>query len=115
MAKWSGRIGFVTTAEKPVGSGIYKDVIVIKAFSGDVNRVVRKWQTADKINEDVNLNNEISIVATPYLTENFYAIRFISFMNNWWRVNTVTMNYPRLTLEIGGLYNGDTTATSDET
>lgn len=113
MAKWSGRIGFVTTSESPVGSGIYRDVVVIKSFTGDVKQVTRRWQVEDKINDDVTMNNTISVVATPYLMQNFYSIRFISFMNAWWSVNAVVMDYPRLTLEIGGLYHGDTTATSN--
>lgn len=113
MAKWSGRIGFVTNEEIPVGSGIWKDVVVVKRFTGDVLNVSKRWDTTgEKVNDDITISNRISVVATPYLTENFYAIRFISFMNSWWRVNSVTMDYPRLTLEIGGKYNGDTTPTS---
>lgn len=112
MAKWSGKIGFVTTEERPVGSGISKDVVVVKRFTGDVGRVSRRWESADKVNDDLNISNSISVVATPYLMENFYNVRFVSFMNSWWRVNTVVMDYPRLTLEIGGKYNGDTTPTA---
>lgn len=114
MAKWSGRIGFVTTSEDPAGSGIYKQVVTIKNASGDVRQVTKRWQTEDKVNDDVTVNNSISIVASPYVMENFYAIRFVSFMNQWWSVNSVTMDYPRMTLEIGGLYHGDTTATSNK-
>ena len=112
MAKWSGRIGFVSNREDPERSGIWKDVVVVKRFTGDVLSVSKRWDTGDKINDDITISNRISIVATPYLMDNFYYIRFISFMNSWWRVNTVTMNYPRLTLEIGGKYNGDTTPTT---
>lgn len=115
MAKWSGKIGFVTTAETPSGSGIWKEVVVVKNAKGDVKRSIKKWQVEDKVNDNITLNNEISIVGNPYIMQNYYAIRFISFMGAWWSVNTVTLDYPRLTLEIGGLYNGDTTATPVET
>lgn len=112
MAKWSGRIGFVTTEENPEGSGIWTDVVVVKRFTGDVVRVTRRYEPGDKINDDITISNSISVVATPYLMNNFYNARFISFMNSWWSINTVTMDYPRLTLEIGGKYNGDTTPTT---
>lgn len=111
-SRWSGRIGFVYTEETPEGSGKWKQRIEIKPFHGDVNRSIRRWQTAEKVNDDISLNNEISVTMTPYLEKNFYAVRFISFMGTWWKVNTVTMDYPRFTLEIGGVYNGDTNPTA---
>lgn len=112
-SKWSGKIGFVFTEENPEGSGVWKERIVVKPFHGDVNRVVRRWQPGDKVNDDIQLNNEISVTMNSYLKENFYAVRFISFMHSWWKVNTVTMDYPRFTLEIGGVYNGDTNPTTE--
>lgn len=112
MAKWSGKIGFVKSVEKPEGSGVWKNEVTLKPYHGDVRRTIRRFQSGDKVNDDVALNNEISVVINSYLKENFYAVRFISFMGAWWKVNTVTMEYPRMTLEIGGVYNGDTTPTA---
>lgn len=113
MAKWSGRIGFVTTKESPAGSGIHREVVTIKPFTGEVIRSIRRWQPGEKVNDDVSLGNQISVVATPYLFSNFYAIRFVSFMNSWWSVSSTTLDYPRINIEIGGLYNGNTTATPE--
>lgn len=111
-SRWSGRIGFVYTEEIPEGSGLWKQRIEIKPFHGNVNRSIRRWQPAEKVNDDISLNNEISVTMTPYLEKNFYAVRFISFMGTWWKVNTVTMDYPRFTLDIGGVYNGNTNPTA---
>lgn len=112
MAKWSGQIGFVRTVEDPVGSGNWVDKITLKRYKGDVTRVSQRWQSADKVNDDLTINNQLSIVANPYLLKNFDAIKFVKFMNSWWKVSSITMDYPRLTLEIGGVYNGETTPTS---
>ena len=113
MAKWSGEIGFIFTKEEPEGSGIHKTVVEVKHCVGDVVRASKRWQEAsEKVSSDITLSNQVSIVATPYLLKNFYAIRFISFMGSYWSVNSVAMDYPRLTLEIGGVYNGDTTPTT---
>lgn len=113
MAKWAGKVGFIFTHENPEGSGIWKTDVCVKSCTGEVVRVTKRWQdTSDKVNSDITLTNQISIVATPYLLQNFYAIKFVSFMNSYWIVNSVNMDYPRLTLEIGGPYNGDTTPTT---
>lgn len=112
MAKWSGQLGFVKTTEEPAGSGLWKQIVTIRKYKGDVTRSSKRVQTAPQLNNNITVNNEISILADPYICENFYAITFIRFMNAWWSVNSVTMDYPRITLEIGGVYNGDTTPTS---
>lgn len=112
MAKWSGIIGFVKTEEQPQGSGVWKQIVTHRKYKADVTRASKRIQTAQQVNNNITLNNELSILADPYLIENLYCITFIQFANAWWSVNSVTLDYPRITLEIGGVYNGDTTPTS---
>lgn len=112
MAKWRGKVGLVYDGEDPVGSGIYKHVIRLLNCKGDVTRSSRRWENAsNQVNDNITINNEIRILARQTLLENVQMIRFISFMGGWWEVNSVTLDYPTITLEIGGVYNGDTTPT----
>lgn len=103
--KFSGMIGFSETVE--VRQGVFQESIVEKPYKGDVLRKINKWQNADKANDDLTVNNQISIVANEYAAEHFPFIKYVVFMGTPWKVNTVTVEPPRLILEIGGIYNGE--------
>ena len=104
MAKFYGAIGVADTVE--TDPGIWEEQIVEHSYYGDIVRNTRKLQTSsNSVNDNVDVTNEISIVADPYAEQNMYAMRYIVFMGNKWKINSVEVNYPRLILTIGGLYN----------
>ena len=59
------------------------------------------------MNDNVNLANELSIVADPYANEHFFAMRYVELMGAKWKITNVDVQYPRLILTIGGVYNGE--------
>ena len=75
-------------------------------YSGDVIRNTRRLQSADQVNDNVNVSNEISIIADPYANGNFHAMRYVGFMGAKWKITNVEVQYPRLILTIGGVWNG---------
>lgn len=104
MAKFHGAIGFAETVE--TDPGIWEEKIVEHSYSGDVIRNIRNLQTStESVNDNINVSNEISIVADPYANQNMYAMRYIVFQGVKWKISSVNVNYPRLILTIGGLYN----------
>ena len=102
MAKWFGKIGYAETEE--ISPGVWKEQIVEREYYGDLVRNTRRLQTADKINDDIIVSNELSIVSDPYAMNNFHAIRYVEFMGSEWKVSSVEVSYPRLILTLGGLY-----------
>lgn len=108
MAKWFGTIGFAETVEtKP---GVWEEQITERKYYGDVIRNTRRLQSTDQLNNDINIANEISIVADPFATNHIYAMRYVEFMGTRWMVSTVDAGQrPRLILSIGGVYNGKQT------
>ena len=52
------------------------------------------------------ISNDISILSVPYAVNNFHSMRYIEFMGAKWKVSDVEVQYPRLLLTLGGLYNG---------
>lgn len=104
MAKFCGIIGYAETVE--VKPGIWKEQITEKKYYGDLLRNSRRLQTVDKLNDDINVSNEISIVADPYANQNFHLMRYVIFMGTKWKISNVEVQYPRLLLTIGGVYNG---------
>lgn len=105
MAKWYGKIGYADNVE--VEPGVWEDSIVEHSYYGDINRNTRSLQNSGGINDNINLSNEISIVADPYASENFYKMRYVEFAGTKWKITNVEVKYPRLILSIGGVWNGN--------
>lgn len=104
MAKYYGKIGFsIMTEPEP---GIFKETIEERSYYGDVTRVSRRLQSADKVNDDIVLTHDVSIVADPFAYNNFQSIRYITYLESKWKVSNVEVVYPRLVMTLGGLYNG---------
>lgn len=103
MARWYGTIGYAEVTEtKP---GVWTETIVPREYYGDLNRNIRHISSNDKVNEDISVNNELSIVSDPYAMENFHQMRYAEFMGVKWKVSSVEVRYPRLILSLGGVYN----------
>lgn len=104
MAKFFGKIGYATTVEtKP---GVWVEKITERNYYGDIVRNTRRLQSADQLNDNINVANEISIVADPFAYQNFYSMRYVEFMGARWKISNVEVQHPRLILTVGGLYNG---------
>lgn len=104
MAKWYGRIGYAELKE--IEPGVWDEQITEREYFGDSIRNTRLLQNSGNINDNINVGNQISIVADPYAVQNFHAMRYVEYMESKWKVSTVEVQYPRLILTIGGLYNG---------
>lgn len=81
-------------------------MIVERDYVGDILRNTRRLQSGESVNDDLSVNNMISIVADPYANENFFAIRYVQWMGTLWKVTEVEVQSPRLLLRLGGKYNG---------
>ena len=104
MAKFYGVIGYAVTEETE--PGIYEERIVEKEHFGDVIRNTRRLNNVAKVNDDITISNQISIVADPFANNNFHSMRYVSFMGSKWKVTEVEVQYTRLILTLGGVYNG---------
>ena len=104
MAKFFGTIGYAETVE--TAPDVWKEQITEREYFGDFLRNVRRLQPSGQVNDDITIANEISIVADPYARENFHNMRYISYMGARWKVSSVEVQYPRLILTTGGVYNG---------
>ena len=103
MPNWYGKIGYGVTEE--TSPGVWTEEIVERQYYGDIIRNLRRLETSDQVNDNVSVSNEISIVSDPYAFENFHSIRWVEFMGSKWKVTSVEVQYPRLLLSLGGVYN----------
>lgn len=106
MAKFYGSVGYADTVE--TAPGVWEEGITERMYFGDLTRNTRRLQSSDTLNDDINVANEISIVADPFANQNFHKMRYVSFMGSKWKIANVEVQYPRLILTIGGVYNGQT-------
>lgn len=107
MAKFSGTIGYIRTVEAERGVWVPEETT--HPCSGEWVRNTVKFQTSDNVNDNVNVANEVSIVANLYARQNFPYMRYIEFKEIEgvkWKITNVEVKYPRLILTIGGVYNG---------
>ena len=104
MAKFYGKVGYGISKE--TAPGVWVDEIMERPYYGELVRNTRKMQMSDKVIDDINIANEISILADPFARDNFQYMRYVEFMGVKWKVTTIDVQFPRLILSIGGLYNG---------
>ena len=110
--KYYGSVGYMVTEEKIVDgelTGVFVEQIVERKYYGDVLKNTSGWQNGEHLNDDLKVNVRISIVADPFAFNHFSEIRYVNWMCQKWKVKSVEPAYPRLILEVGGVYNEQTT------
>lgn len=105
MAKFNGKIGYVTSTE--TAAGVWSDQVSEREYYGDVIRESKQWAGTSQVNDNLVVNNRISIVADDFANENFSAMRYVKWAGVYWKVSTVEIQRPRLILSLGGVYNGN--------
>lgn len=105
MAKWCGRIGFAENVENEPGVWVLQ--ITERTYYGEL--VSNRWkrQNSGNVNDDIRILNDISIVADPYATEHYSQIVYAELDGVKWRVTDCDVQYPRLILTMGGVWNGE--------
>lgn len=103
--KYSGKIGFWID-DVEIRPGVYKSEIVEKPYRGDITRTSQRWKSTENLNDDLMVNNRISIIADLYLNNHISSIKYITFMGNKWKVSSIEINYPRVIIDMGEVWNG---------
>ncbi len=104
MAKFAGNIGFEEQYNsKP---GVWTTRIVERHYNGDLlSSFYNANDRSESTNDELTINNRISIVANDYAFRNFQYMKYVVYMGVKWRISNVEVQYPRLILSIGGVYN----------
>lgn len=101
--RFYGTIGYGATEE--TAPGVYEERITERRYYGDVTRNVRRYREGQSLNDNLELDNSVSIVADPFAFEHFSEIRYVVWNGAKWKVKSVDIQYPRLILTIGGVWN----------
>lgn len=104
MAKFYGSVGYAETQE--TAPGVWTEVISERIYRGDIIRNTRRLDGSEYLNDNISVQNQISIVADAYAYEHFFDIRYVKWMGVDWKVSSVEVQRPHLILTLGGVYNG---------
>lgn len=104
MAKWHGKIGFIKQVERQ--PGVYVNKTIERNYYGDLIRNSRGWSNSSEgTNDNLTINNQISIMADSFASGNSSFMKYVEIMGGKWKITNIEINYPRLVLTVGGLYN----------
>lgn len=103
MAKFHGVIGYAIQTE--TAPGVWQDIITEKEYSGDVILNQQRWQKSENVNDDFNVDNSISIIADPFAFKNLGYMKYVEWMETKWKIQSVSLNRPRVVIQIGGIYH----------
>lgn len=104
MGKFYGKVGYVESVE--TSAGVWEDVATERQYVGDSLRMSKSWQSSEHLNDDLQVNTQISIVADPYAFQHFHALKYVEYMGALWKITNAELLFPRITLTVGGVYNG---------
>ena len=103
MAKYYGSVGY-RFDDVEVSPGVWKEKIDERVVYGDFNRNIKRTENSGQVNDTINVNNQISFIADPYAMDNFQYIKYATYMGSKLAVVSVEVEYPRLILNLGGIY-----------
>lgn len=106
MAKYYGHIGFATQVESE--PGIWTDVIEKRPYKGDILRSGRRYEASENINDNFTITNSFSIISDAFLYSHIPAMRYIEYLGTKFKITSVEIERPRVTISVGGVYvSGD--------
>lgn len=105
MGKLICNIGFGINQE--VEPDIHDDDIIERQYRGEILRNARRFEQMDSLSGGVQINNQLSLLGDSFLFEHLTDIRYVTHRNQRWTA-TIEEQYPRITVTLGGLYNGQT-------
>ena len=105
MAKFVGLIGYALPVES--SPGIWSNEITEKPYRGDILTDQRSIQQVDQLNDNININNSISVIANAFAYANIGVMKYAVWNNVAWNIQSATINRPRIVIQIGGVYNGE--------
>lgn len=101
--KFFGKVGYIETAETT--PGVWSEQLVEVDYYGDVIRDYSRSESTQTLNDNISVNNMISVVADAYAFEHFSTIKYVEWQGSKWKISSVEVKRPRLILYVGELYN----------
>lgn len=104
MTKFRGNVGFTHTEE--TAPGVWTPIETVRPYYIEASRNSRRYETGESTNDNLLVTSNLSLIADPFALNHISGLKWVEYCGVKWRVSTVDIAYPRLTLTLGGVYNG---------
>ena len=102
MSRFSGKLGFVMTRETE--EGVWLEDRVEIPVKGTIRSLYVRNDNNSSVNSNLRLTNEVSILLDSKIQTHLEALKYVIWKGSKWEVQSIGVNYPRLTIHLGGLY-----------
>lgn len=102
MSRFSGKLGFMMTRETEEGVWL-EDVVELPA-KGTIRSLYVRNDNSSSVNTNLRLTNEINILMDTKVETYLKTLKYVVWKGSKWEVLSIGVNYPRLTINLGGLY-----------
>lgn len=102
MSRFSGKLGFVMTRETE--EGVWLENFVELPAKGTIRSLYVRNDNSASANTNLRLTNEISVLMDTKIKSYLETLKYVVWKNSKWEVQSIGVNYPRLTINLGGPY-----------
>ena len=102
MSRFSGKLGFVMTRETE--EGVWLEDVVEIPVKGTIRSLYARNDNSTSVNTNLRLTNEISVLMDTKIKTHLETLKYVVWKGSKWEVQSIGVNYPRLTINLGGLY-----------
>lgn len=102
MSRFSGKLGFVSTRETE--EGVWLDDKIELPVKGTIRSLYVRNDNSSSANTNLRLTNEVSILLDTKIQTYLETLKYVVWKGSKWEVQSIGVNYPRLTIHLGGLY-----------
>lgn len=104
MSKFYGMVGYAIPRETTPGVFVNAD-IEERPYYGDQLRNVKKWDSGETLNDNLNIQDDVSIIADGFAYLNAQYIKYVIVSGVKWKVRSIKIERPRITLTLGEVYH----------
>lgn len=102
MSRFSGKLGFINIRETEEGVWLEdRNEIPVK---GTIRSLYVRNDNSSSVNTNLRLTNEVSILLDSKIQTYLETLKYVVWKGSKWEVQSIGVNYPRLTINLGGLY-----------
>lgn len=105
MSRFSGLLGFVRTELSD--GGVYIEVATEVKVKGILKKISSRVYSEQEVNASVRLANEISVIGNNEIFNHLTSLKYVVWKGTKWSVTTITVEPPRVSIVLGGVYNGN--------
>ena len=111
MARFHDKVGFLISVDDQ-NTGIASPNVVEWPCYGTVLEHSRRWNSGDNKNDDTTLDVQIEITANPFIRRHIKNIAYVHYLDGYWKIESFRPSFPNIILNIGGVWNGETAAST---